>query len=80
MRARAENNTIPLLMIMLMTVMVMHHLRYDLYNIWLRHVSRSCSIKNNMSRKLTRFIRGRNAGGAEPVAPIELNIAPPYHI
>lgn len=38
----------------------MHHLRYDLYSIVLLHVSRSCSRKNIMSRRLTRLMRGRN--------------------
>lgn len=47
----------------------MHHLRYALYNIWLRHVSRSCSIKNSMSRKLTRLIRGLKGAGAVPEGP-----------
>lgn len=55
----------------------MHHLRYALYNIWLRHVSRSCSIKNSISRKLTRLIRGLKGAGATD-GPNTLFIPEPY--
>lgn len=61
---------------MIVVTTIMHHLRYALYNISLLHKSRSCSMKKIISRKLTRFIRGLNGGGAVPMAFNELYIPP----